>query len=243
MRLRLLSLVAAMLALTTTLVSCGGGSSSSSNVVHAQEVVVQQPAAGPSPSATPVDAATALALLKEGNQRYVNGTNMCYVRTEDRPMNLDSMQAPIAVVIGCSDSRVDPLLAFDQPWGQLFVGRLAGNVIDTNVLGSTEYAVRFLQTKLIVVMGHQKCGAVDAALKGTPVGGDLQSLIDMIQPAVQASAGQPGDPLLNAIIANIRLCVGQVKADPTINFAINNAGVQVVGALYTFETGLVIFEP
>jgi carbonic anhydrase len=239
-----LALAVSALLILACLASCGTGSSSV--VSAAPEAVAPTPsgtltAAVPTPTDAPIDAASALQQLKDGNYRYVTGNNYCYNRVLDRPLELNSIQHPKAIIIGCSDSRVDPQLCFDQPWGELFVGRVAGNVAEDYILGSTEYAVSVLQTKLIVVLGHEGCGAVSAAVDGTPLTGHLAELIALIEPAVQSVQGQPGDELENAIIANIQQSVAQVVADPVVAQGIASGQVEVLGALYHLQNGVVTF--
>jgi carbonic anhydrase len=121
-------------------------------------------------------------------------------------------QHPFAVILTCSDSRVPPEVIFDQGIGDLFVIRNAGNIVDDVVIGSIEYAVEHLHTPLVIVLGHQQCGAVTAALKGGKATGHIASVIEKILPAVADARKQPGDSLLNAIDANVARMVNELRA-------------------------------
>jgi carbonic anhydrase len=153
-------------------------------------------------------------------------------------------QAPLAVILGCADSRVAPELAFDQSRGQLFVLRVAGNTLNVDNLASMEYALEILGTPLIMVLGHSACGAVGAAIKvvedDAELPGHLPDLIDPIKPAVQAVRGRGGDLLANAIEENVRLTVARVaSAGPIVSRRVGNGLVRVVGGVYDLATGKV----
>jgi carbonic anhydrase len=152
-------------------------------------------------------------------------------------------QSPFAIVLDCADSRVGPELLFDQGLGDLFVARVAGNVIDDHILGSFEYAVEHLHSPLIVVLGHQRCGAVAAArdtiaAKGQAPG-HIQSLVDAIRPAVEATQGQDAEATCKA---NVREMVAQLRASqPILKPEVDSGHVAVVGAYYDLDTGVVTF--
>ena len=153
----LLAGIGLLLSLGVVISGCGSESdfaSSGGSFQNAQ--------AGPVPSVSSTPQ-SALDELKAGNARYVAGTNQQLFRTSDRPLILNSTQAPIAMILSCADSRVTPELAFDQAWGQLFVVRVAGPVADQNGVGSFEFGHTVLGSKLLVVLGHEQCGAVNAA--------------------------------------------------------------------------------
>jgi carbonic anhydrase len=139
-------------------------------------------------------------------------------------------------VLSCSDSRVVPEIIFDQGLGDLFMIRVAGNVAENSTLGSLEYAVHHLEIPIIVVLGHTKCGALTAALAAGAVTGRLAGLMGLLQPAVQASLRSAGDPLENAVFANVRITVDSVKR------ALQTGGpgsFRVIGAVYDIDTGCV----
>src|SRR3954447_12993305 len=135
----------------------------------------------------------ALAKLIEGNRRYAQNKEQHPDETMARRKELENEQHPFAVILSCADSRVPPELIFDQGLGDLFVIRVAGNIADGAVLGSIEYAVEHLGTKLILVLGHENCGAVSAAVAGENASGHLSAFVSAIRPSVVAAASSPGD--------------------------------------------------
>lgn len=151
-----------------------------------------------------IGAAEALELLRAGNARFTAGK--CEHPHQDPPRRqaLLSGQHPIAAVLSCSDSRAPVELIFDQGFGDLFVIRNAGNVVDDVVLASIEYAVEHLGVNLVLVLGHTQCGAVTAAMTGGQPEGHLGSILELIQPAVLAAADKPGDRVYNAALENTR---------------------------------------
>ena len=142
-------------------------------------------------------------------------------------------------MVACADSRVSPEILFDQNLGDLFVIRTAGNLVDDHGLGSIEYAVEHLGTRLVVVLGHERCGAVTAALGSPTAPGHVNSLVHDIQPAVAAAKGKPGDPLVNTIAANARLVVDRIQNEAVLGDL--TAEVLVVPAIYDLDTGRVEF--
>jgi len=149
-------------------------------------------------------------------------------------------QKPFAVVVGCSDSRVPPELVFDVSLGDIFVERTAGEVVDAVALGSIEYAVEHLGTHLIVVLGHQRCGAVSAAVSGAKDTGDIPDLLKAILPAVAETKGQSGDPIDNAVRANARDIATRLQSTgPIIAPGVQSGEVKVVAAYYSLDTGQV----
>ncbi len=186
-----------------------------------------------------VSADAARQMLIDGNKRFVEGKLSAYDVGTTRRIQLANGQYPFAVVVTCSDSRVPPELIFDQALGSLFVIRVAGNVLDAIALGSVEYAVEHLNTKLVVVMGHEKCGAVKATVDGGHVPPNIGAIAAKIQPAVEfAKATNPINLYEAATDANIINMVKLLKDDQIIA---NLSEVQVIGAKYHFESGEVIF--
>jgi carbonic anhydrase len=178
--------------------------------------------------------------LLSGNNRYVMEKLSHPRQSKLRRQEVAQAQHPIAAVLGCADSRVPPEEIFDQGLGDIFTVRVAGNVPDDAVIASLEYAVEHLGPRLIVVLGHQRCGAVDAALKGGPPEGHLPALLDLIKPAVATAKSQPGDALDNAVRANIRNTVERLKhADPILAGKIQSGAVKIVGARYDLDSGKV----
>lgn len=186
-----------------------------------------------------ISADVARQMLLDGNKRFVEGKLSDYDVGTTRRIQLAHGQYPFAVVVTCSDSRVPPELIFDQALGSLFVIRVAGNVLDTIALGSVEYAVEHLNTKLVVVMGHEKCGAVKATVDGGHVPPNIGAIAAKIQPAVEfAKTTNPINLYEAATDANIINMVKLLKDDQVIA---HTSEVQVIGAKYHFESGEVIF--
>lgn len=173
--------------------------------------------------------------LEDGNRRFASGAARHPHQTSERRSEVSQTQHPFAVVLSCADSRVAPEIVFDQGLGDLFVVRVAGNIADDPGLASIEYAVDHLHASLVVVMGHQRCGAVDAALHGGPLPGHLPSLTKEIGPAVAEAQGMPGDVLDNAVRANVRRVVRRLKD------SLHHPDLIVVGAYYDLDTGRVEF--
>ena len=193
----------------------------------------QEPAAG-----LPAD--EALARLMAGNRRYVRHKEQHPDQSLARRKKLLAGQHPFAVILGCADSRVSPELLFDEGLGDLFVIRVAGNIVDDAVLGSIEYAVEHLGVKLVMVLGHEKCGAVSAAVEGGPAAGHMNALVAAIRPSVDASAKEPGDRVHNCVIANARRVAQQVReSEPVLKDAVGKHGVKVVAADYALDSGQV----
>lgn len=182
----------------------------------------------------------ALQRLLEGNQRFVASRFQYPHQTPERRMELLSGQQPFAVIVGCSDSRIPPEVIFDLGLGDIFVIRTAGNILDDVGLGSLEYAVEHLHVPLILVLGHENCGAVTAALQGGEAHGHLGSLLTAIQPAVSQAKTQTGNMLENAIKANMTRIVEQIKTtEPILSKAVQDGSVDVIGAYYHLESGKV----
>jgi carbonic anhydrase len=185
----------------------------------------------------------ALERLMKGNDRYVKGKMKRHDFIAGRPA-LALGQNPFAGILGCADSRVGPEYAFDTGRGDLFVCRVAGNFADVDSIASFEYAVAVLGTPFILVLGHSKCGAVDAAVKavrdGKHFSGHIPSLIKALRPAVKAAHDQPGDLLDNAIKQNVVLNVRRLKtAGPILSEAVQRGKLQVAGGIYSLNTGRV----
>ncbi|GAK59177.1 carbonic anhydrase [Candidatus Vecturithrix granuli] len=183
----------------------------------------------------------ALQRLLEGNQRFAASRALHPHQTPERRAELLSGQQPFAAIVGCSDSRIPPEVIFDLGLGDIFVIRTAGNVLDDVGLGSLEYAVEHLHVPLILVVGHENCGAVTAALQGGEVHGHLGSLLNAIQPAVSQAKTQAGNALENAIKANMTRIVEQIKTtEPILSRAVQDGSLEVVGAYYQLATGKVV---
>jgi len=157
---------------------------------------------------------------------------------------LSKGQNPFAAVLSCADSRIAPELCFDTARGDVFVCRVAGNFADEEIIASFEYAVAVLNTPLILVLGHEACGAVDATIKsikdGTTLPGHLPALVHALTPAVQAAQKEPGDLLANAIRSNVAMNVDRLKTTaPILQAAVDDKKLRIVGGIYELKTGRV----
>jgi carbonic anhydrase len=193
------------------------------------------------PEQPTVAPAEAVSKLKEGNGRYTTGKLQHPGQTTERRAELAKDQHPFAVILSCSDSRVPPEIVFDQGLGDLFVVRVAGNVIDDHGLGSIEYAVDHLGARLIVVLGHQGCGAVKAAKETiaakSKAPGHIQSLVTAIRPVVEATAK---DDLDTTVKANVKHVVQALRSStPILKAKVDSGEVQVIGGYYSLDTGAV----
>ncbi len=189
----------------------------------------------------------ALARLEEGNNRCVEGRSAHGHDQAKWRERFLVKQKPFATVLGCSDSLVPPELLFDQGFGELFVIRVVGNIVDADVVGSIQYAVKHLDNQLIVVLGHQNCGAVTAALSppdqttGEPP--ELGKLLDRIRPAI-ASLDRHSEQeqlIAAAVEANVRASVKQLRRVPSIAEAAKTPNVKIVGAVYHIDSGKIVF--
>jgi carbonic anhydrase len=185
----------------------------------------------------------ALARLMAGNERYRKGIAKRHDFIAEREA-LVGGQNPYASILSCSDSRIAPEYAFDSSRGDLFVARLAGNFANPDCVASFEYAVEVLKTPLLLVLGHESCGAVKSTISSikdkTTLPGHLPSLVAALTPAVTAVEGRPGDMLENATRENVRLNVEALKsATPLLSAAVKENRVKVVGGIYRLADGRV----
>ena len=195
----------------------------------------------------------ALEKLREGNARFAAGSpTRAGLGGATRRDELVEGQAPFAVVLGCSDSRVPVEIVFDRDLGDLFVIRVAGNIVASSQIGSVEFAAQRFQTRLVVVMGHSRCGAVQATLDelrrpSESRSSNLHAIVDRIRPSVEEllETGLPGDEdalLQRAVRANVRAAVNHLRhGSEVLERLIRNDGLVVVGALYSLESGVVDF--
>jgi len=191
-----------------------------------------------------VTADSALAELKAGNDHHVAHRYQHPHENAERQRQLVAEQNPHAQILSCSDSRVPPEIIFDQGLGDLFVVRVAGNVATDTELGSLEYGAEHLHIPLIVVLGHEHCGAVTAAVKGGAVEGHISSLVNLIQPAVDKTRGLPGDPIENAVQMNVEMVVKQLRSStPILSEMVAHHKLRIVGGVYSLETGSVNWLP
>jgi carbonic anhydrase len=248
----------------TQLVSCFIVATS---VVGNQFTRAADPARPDQPIVSPAEA---ISRLKEGNGRFTAGNpqhphesvderkymaansyenagvlslGMTSEQAAKRRAELAKSQHPFAIILSCSDSRVPPELVFDEGLGDLFIVRVAGNVLNDEGLGSIEYAVDILGARLIVVLGHQSCGAVDAAMKTVTAKGKapghIQSLVTAIKPVVDST---PKGDLDTMIKANVKHVVDALRSStPILKARVDSGDVQVIGGYYTLDTGAVTF--
>jgi len=180
-----------------------------------------------------------LQLLIEGNQRFVQARREKPNQTWTRIAEVAPSQAPFAAILGCADSRVPVEIIFDRGFGDIFVDRVAGNVATPEEIGSLEFGTLILGAKVLMVLAHERCGAVKAAIEGGELPGHINSLTESIMPAVDSTRNQPGDRVENACKANAILQANRLKASPVISDLINQNRMRVVPAYYDLDTGAV----
>ena len=189
------------------------------------------------PNVTPE---SVLAELKTGNAHHVRHHYQHPHETLARQRELVAAQHPHAEILSCADSRVPPELIFDQGLGDLFVVRVAGNVAQDTEIGSLEYGAEHLHIPLLVVLGHESCGAVTAAVQGGAAEGHIATLISLIKPAVERSRGMSGDPVANAVRSNVQMVVQQLRSStPVLSEKVARGKLKIVGAVYSLKTGAV----
>ena len=186
-------------------------------------------------TASPGSAGAALAKLQEGNARFANSKVSQGKPTAARRAETAQAQHPFAIILACADSRVAPEIVFDLNIGDIFVIRNAGNLVDDHVEGSIEFAVEHFGVRLVVVLGHERCGAVKAALAGNIASAHVRSLVRDIQPAVEAVKGKTGDPVHLAVVENARLMAEQIRKEASFGEAAKE--VRIVSAVYDLDTG------
>ncbi len=200
-----------------------------------------------------MDPVRALERLREGNRRFVSGAlSSEALASPARRNQLVADQRPFAIVLGCSDSRVPAEIVFDQGLGDLFVIRVAGNVVAPSQIGSVEFAAEWFGTRLVVVLGHSRCGAVVATLEelrnqSRHPSRNLRSIVDRVRPAVEplveASAGEATEALVQrAVRANVRAAANQLRhGSQVLEQLVQNDGLLIVGADYSLDSGVVDF--
>ncbi len=189
-----------------------------------------------------VTAESSLQLLKDGNKRFIEGKSIRPHQNLERVKEVSLGQKPYAIIVGCSDSRVPSEIIFDQGLGDLFIVRTAGQVSSFASWGSIEFANAVLGAKLIVVMGHTKCGAVAAACKVPDVPGHIVTLINAIKPAAELARTHKGDEVENAVKVNVAMQVQQLQSlEPVLTKAVASGDTKIVGAVYDLASGKVEF--
>jgi carbonic anhydrase len=180
---------------------------------------------------------TALQTLMEGNQRFSKDKSLHLDRTSERRQELISNQTPFAAIVGCSDSRVAPEIIFDQGIGDLFIVRVAGNVVGPLEQDSIDYSVLYLKSSIIMVLGHEDCGAVKAVIGGNTK--DIEAVAELIQPAVDATKMQKDNRVENTIKTNAKMTAEQLRNSPALSGMIAKKKLSIVAAYYNFHTGKV----
>lgn len=215
---------------------------------RAHEQLVPPPPPAPSVDGkTTLNADQALQLLRDGNRAFLGGRVVQPDIGAARRLALSTGQGPFCAYVSCSDSRVPPELLFGRGLGELFIIRNAGNTVDTVAMGSIEYAVAVLGVPLVVVMGHESCGAVAAAMsvvsENARFPGVIGDMIEPIIPAVLEARGQSGDPLESAVRQNVRRVVRKLReaSDPLLIDPQRSGRLKVVGAYYHLDSGEVDF--
>jgi carbonic anhydrase len=200
-----------------------------------------------------IPASEALDLLREGNRRFVmNQSRAGSSSHHERRLSLVSGQEPFAIVLGCSDSRVPAELVFDQGFGDLFVIRVAGNIVAPSQVGSVEFAAAKFGTRLVVVIGHSQCGAITATLdellgRSTTESRNLRSIVDRVRPSVETvlAGRDPADYdalIRDAVRANVRVSTNHLRhGSELLERLVRDEGLLVVGAEYALDSGVVTF--
>ena len=183
---------------------------------------------------------TAINLLYQGNKRFSKQKLKNPNRSNFRLREIAKGQKPFAAVLGCADSRVPVEILFDQGLGDLFVVRVAGNVATPEEIGSLEYGSLVLGTGVILVLGHERCGAVIATIDDKPVPGKIGSILEKIKPAVTASVNESGDRIKNAVVANIKSQIAELKTSLVLTDLIKTGKLKIFGGYYDLDTGIVM---
>lgn len=197
--------------------------------------------------ATELSADQALAVLKEGNASFNTDSAIRSVQGRARRLEIARAQTPFTVLVSCSDSRVPPELLFGRGLGEMFIVRNAGNTVDTAALGSIEYGVAMLGVPLVVVLGHERCGAVEAAVavvrENAVFPGSIGRIVEPIVPAVLSAQAKGGDLLYEAMQENVRRTVMRLRtaSEPILLDPLRAGLLRIVGATYDLDTGEVDF--
>lgn len=193
----------------------------------------------------PPAAVESLRRLQAGNLRFQKGELIHPDETLERRREVAVKQAPFATVLACSDSRESPELLFDQGLGDLFVVRTAGHVLDNAVIGTLEFAVAELQVPLLVVMGHQRCGAIKATLDAVTTAalapGQMEALVDAIRPAVLLAQGEGDTRFTSVVNANVQVTMDRLQNSKLLSEAVAKQQLRIIGAYYQLDTGVVEF--
>ncbi|BAY20707.1 carbonic anhydrase [Calothrix sp. NIES-2100] len=202
---------------------------------------VKQAQAAELPADTPESLTPDAALQKliEGNQRFVQHQPQYPDQSAARLQEVAQAQHPFATILSCADSRVPAEIVFDQGIGDIFDVRIAGNIATPEARGSIEYAVTLLGSPLLMVLGHERCGAVTAAVQNEALLGDISTFVKAIKPAVAKVKNQPGDAVDNAVVANVQYQIERLKRSPLLSDRLKSGKLKIVGGRYDLDTGKV----
>jgi carbonic anhydrase len=202
---------------------------------------VEQAKAAEIPSTSPESLSPDAALQKliEGNQRFVQHQPQYPDQSALRLKEVAQAQHPFATILSCADSRVPAEIVFDQGIGDIFDVRIAGNIATHEAIGSIEYAVVLLGSPVLMVMGHERCGAVTAAVQNESLLGDISTFVKAIKPAVEKVKSQPGDAVENAVVANVQYQIEQLKHSKLLTEQVQSGKLKIVGGRYDLDTGRV----
>lgn len=222
-------------AVGTGVVTAGLGS----EFVFPQKAVAKENAQENVKKDTELTPEQALKLLLEGNERFVSRRRQNPHQSFTRIEEVAKGQKPFASILGCADSRVPSEIIFDQGFGDLFVCRVAGNIATPEETGSLEFGSLVLGAKVIMVVGHERCGAVEATVKGAQVPGQIASLVAAIKPGIESAKNLPGDKLENACKANVLTQIEKLKTSPILSQLISEKKLVIAGGYYDLDTGRV----
>jgi len=202
---------------------------------------VEQAKATEIPSTSPESLSpdAALQKLMEGNQRFIQHQPQYPDQSALRLQEVAQAQHPFATILSCADSRVPAEIVFDQGIGDIFDVRIAGNIATHEAIGSIEYAVVLLGSPLLMVMGHERCGAVTAAVQNESLPGDISTFVKAIKPAVDKVKNQPGDTVENAVVANVQYQIEKLKRSQLLTEQVRSGKLKIVGGRYDLDTGRV----
>lgn len=207
-----------------------------SNLANSRSVAAETKIIAQNKDVTPDEA---LKRLIEGNERFVEQKSQHPNQTKQRLMEVSQSQAPFAAILSCADSRVPSEIVFDQGIGDLFVVRNAGNTATPEEFGSLEFGTLVLGAKVLMVIGHERCGAVMATMKGGEVPGQIGSVIDQIEPAIKDFIGQQDnkDAVMKATEANVLYQIEKLSKSPVLSKLIEEGKLKIVGGYYDLDTG------
>ncbi|BAY89169.1 MULTISPECIES: carbonic anhydrase [unclassified Tolypothrix] len=208
-------------------------------MVSTSDLLWRVPQAQAAEKPQPLSPDEALQKLLEGNQRFVEHQPQYPDQSAARLQEVAQAQYPFATILTCADSRVPVEILFDQGVGDIFDIRIAGNIATPEARGSIEYAVTLLGSPLLMVLGHERCGAVTAAVQNEVLLGDISTFVKAIKPAVARVKNQPGDPVENAVVANVQYQIERLKRSRLLTASLQSGKLKIVGGRYDLDTGKV----